>query len=98
MTKSNKTKHTFQLYQRGDEHIFIRVQRRYLRKAMKVIDSDFDLILNEVDVPNSMNILNKVKEKLISLNISFGAQKNRLTVTDVKVLEMVEDKFQEPWV
>ena len=98
MTKSNKTKHTFQIYQRGDEYIFIRVQRRYPRKAMKVIDSDFDLILNEVDVPNSMNILNKVKEKLINLNISFGAQKNRLTVTDVDVLEMVEDMFQEPWV
>ena len=56
MTNSNKNKHAFQLYQHGDEYIFIRVQRRYLKRAMKAVDSDFNLILNKVDVPNSMNI------------------------------------------
>ena len=66
---------------------------------MKAVDSEeYDLILNEVDVPNSMNILNKLKEKLVDLHISYKAQRNKLTVADVNVLEMVEDMLQEPWV
>jgi len=69
MTNSNKTKHVFQLYQHRNEYIFIRAQRRYLKRATKAVDSDFNLILNEVDVPNSMNILNEVKKKLVDLNI-----------------------------
>jgi len=102
MTNGNKTKHVFQLYQhrdRSDMYIFIRAQHRYLRRAMKAVDSEeYDLILNEVDVPNSMNILNKLKEKLVDLHISYKAQRNKLTVADVNVLEMVEDMLQEPWV
>ena len=65
MTKSDKRKHMFQLYKRHTDpnKYVIRTQSRYLPRALKVVDSDYDLILNEVNVPNSMNILNRLKEK-----------------------------------
>jgi prophage antirepressor-like protein len=98
MTKSCKTKHTFQLYQCDNEYIFIRVQQRYLKKAMKAVDPNFDLIINEVEVPNAMNILNKVKERLVNQGVSFRARKNRVIVTGMDIPEIVEDMLQEPWV
>ena len=98
MTVKDKTKHVFQLYRNvlePNEYLFIRVQGRYLRKAMEAVDPEiYEMLLNEVNVPNSMNILNRLKEKLVKLHISFRATKNKLSV-DADVLEMVENLLQE---
>jgi predicted component of type VI protein secretion system len=64
---------------------------------MQTVDSDnYELILHEVDVSNSMNILNRLKEKLMDLDISFTSLKNKL-IADANVLDMVQDMLQEPW-
>ena len=98
MTVKDKTKHVFRLYRNvlePNEYLFIRVQGRYLRKAMEAVDPEiYEMLLNEVNVPNSMNILNRLKEKLVKLHISFRATKNKLSV-DADVLEMVENLLQE---
>jgi len=100
MTNSDETKHVFQLYRNlaePNKYIFIRTQRKYLQQAMKAVNLEkYELLLNEVNVPNSMNILNRLKEKLVELHISFEASKNKLTV-DANVLNMVRDLLQEPW-
>jgi prophage antirepressor-like protein len=100
MTERNKTRHVLQIYKHRtipNEYLFIRTQRRNLHSAMKAVESDnYEIILHEVDVPNSTNILNRLKEKLMALNISFEASKNKLTV-DANVLNMVRELLQEPW-
>jgi hypothetical protein len=91
MTKSNETKHVFQLYKHQtipNKYLFIRTQSKYLQRAKKA--GRYDIILNDVNVPNSMNILNRLKEKLAELHISFEASKNKLRV-DANVLNMVRE-------
>jgi hypothetical protein len=62
---------------------------------MKSIDKEIqELLMNEVNVPNSINILNRLKEKLVELEISFKASANKLT-TDADVSEIDSDLIQE---
>ena len=68
MTLKDETKHVFQLYQNRinpNRYIFTRPQSRYLHIAMRAISlEEHELLLEEENVPNSMNILNRLKEKL----------------------------------
>ena len=99
MTISDETKHVFRLYRNQAEpnkYIFIRTQSKYLQQAMKAVNSEkYELLLNEVDVPNSMNILNKQKEKLREQNIPHKTSTNKLMV-DVDILDLVQELLQEP--
>jgi prophage antirepressor-like protein len=100
MTISDVSKHVLRLYRylvEPNKYIFIRTQSKYLQHAIKTINPEkYELLLNEVNVPNSMNILNRLKEKLSELNISYKDSKNKLTV-DTNVLNMVQELLQEPW-
>ena len=98
MTKSDKRKHVFQLYKHHtdpNKYIFIRTQSRYLPRALKAVEPDYDLILKEVNVPNSMNILNRLTEKLSEGDITYTASKNELTVGN-DILNMVHELLLEP--
>ena len=91
MTESDKRKHVFQLYEHHtdpNKYIFIRTQSRYLPRTLKAVEPDYSLILNEVNVPNSMNILNRLKEKLSEQDITYTASKNELKV-GIDILIMV---------
>jgi hypothetical protein len=47
---------------------------------MKSIDQEiYELLMNEVNVPNSIDILSRLKEKLVELEISFKVSTNKLT-------------------
>ena len=98
MTKNNETKHVFQVYKHLTEpnkYRFIRIQKRNLYKAMRAINpEEYEIILNEVNVPNSINIPNRLKEKLVELDVSFVSFKNTLTA-DANVLEIVRDLIEE---
>ena len=66
-----------------------------LPRALKVVDlKEYELLLNEISVPNAMNILNRLKEKLREQKILFKASTNKLTV-DADVLEMVRVLIEE---
>ena len=98
MTNSDKRKHVFQLYKHHTEpnkYLFIRTQSRYLPRALKAVEPDYSLILNEVNVPNSMNILNRLKEKLSEQDITYTVSKNELTV-GINILNMVHELLLEP--
>jgi len=101
ITNSNENKHAFQLYKhriKPNKYVFIRTQSKYLQRAIKTVNPErYDKLLNEANLPNSMNILNRLKEKLVELHISFEASKNKLTV-DVNVLKIVQELLQEPWI
>jgi hypothetical protein len=57
---------------------------------------DYVILLNEVDVLNSINILNVLKEKLVELGISFRSKYNTLTVTDdVYIVDIVYDLIEK---
>jgi prophage antirepressor-like protein len=64
MTKTNETKHVFQLYKHRpipNKYLFIGTQSKYLQRAKKAVNSErYDIILKDVNVPNSMNILNRL--------------------------------------
>ena len=64
VTIRNSTKHVFQLYKHmsANKYIFIRAMAKRLPKALKVVNlKEYELLLNEINVPNAMNILNRVK-------------------------------------
>jgi len=64
VTIRNSTKHVFQLYKHkyANKSIFIRAMSKRLPKALKVVNlKEYELLLNEINVPNAMNILNRVK-------------------------------------
>jgi len=96
MTIRNETNHVFQLYKHrsANEYIFIRTQARRLPEAIKVANLEkYELLLNEINVPNAMNILNRLKEKLRKQKIFFRASNNKLTV-DTDISEMVRELIQ----
>jgi len=98
LTKSDKRKHVFQFYKHHTEpnkYLFIRTQSRYLPRALKAVEPDYGLILNEDNVPNSINILNRLKEKLSEQDIIYTASKNELTV-GIDILNMVHELLLEP--
>jgi hypothetical protein len=75
--------------------MFIRKQSKYLAAALKAINlEEYEILLNEINVPNSINILNRLKEKLIETYIISTASTNKLT-TEVNVVEIVVDLLQE---
>ena len=95
ITLKDETKHVFRLYRnllKPDEYIFIRTHSKYLQQAMKAIDpeEEYEMLIDEVNVPNSMNILNRLKEKLREQKFFFRASSNKLTV-DADVPQMVLD-------
>ena len=100
MTLKDETKYIFQLYQHQtnpNKYIFIRPQSKYPHIAMKAINlEEHELLLEEVNVPNSMNILNRLKEKLKEQKIKFKASNNKLEVDDANILDMVLDLLEEP--
>jgi quinol monooxygenase YgiN len=101
MTQKDETKHVFQLYRSlidRNNYVFIRTQKKYLNQAMKRINKEkYELLLKEDKVPNAMNILNRLKEKLPEQKILFEAWSNKLAVAeDVNVEEMVRKLLQEP--
>jgi len=62
---------------------------------LKSVEPDYGLILNEFNVPNSMNILNRLKEKLSEQDITYTASKNELTV-GIDILNVVHELLLEP--
>lgn len=98
MTISDETKHVFRLYRNlaePNKYIFIRTQSKYLQQSMKAVKPEkYELLLNEVNIPNSMNILNRLKENLKEQKIPFKASKNKLTV-NVDVINVVFELLQE---
>ena len=102
MTLKNENKHVFQLYQHQinpNKYIFIRTQSKYLQVALKAVKLEkYEMLLNEVNVPDSMNILNRLRENLKEQNVLFKTLNNKLEVNvDVDVPNMVLDlleKFQ----
>jgi len=53
------------------------------------------MLLEEVSFPNSINILNRLKEKLKEQKIKFKVSNNKLKA-NVDVLEMVLTLLEEP--
>jgi hypothetical protein len=97
MTIRNETKHIFQLYKHRfkNTYIFVRTQSMYLPAALRTVDlENFDLLINEINVPNAMNILNILKEKLREQKIYYMLSHNKLTV-DANVVEMIGDLIEE---
>jgi len=98
MTLKDETKHVFQLYKHRfmpNKYIFLRPQSRNLSHVIRVVNLEvYELLINEINVPNSMNILNRVKEKLRNQNIFFTDSNNKLTV-DVDIPEMVRELIKE---
>lgn len=76
--------HTIFIYKHKNEnkYIFIRSQKRNLNVCIRNIvdDLDYELIFKRERVPNSMNILNKVKEKLSKLNVEYTATRNIISL------------------
>jgi prophage antirepressor-like protein len=99
ITYNNETKHVFQLYKhliKPNKYLFIRTQCKYLPRVMKAINLEkYHIFLNEVNLPSSMNILNRLKEKLSGLDIPYKASKNTLEVS-INILDVVQELLQEP--
>jgi prophage antirepressor-like protein len=99
MTNNDETKHVFRFYKgrnNPDKYLFVRTQNKYLQTATKNVDLEqYELLLDEVNVPNAMNILNRVKEKLDEQRISFKASNNKL-ITEANVLNITQQVLQEP--
>ena len=98
MTLKDETKHVFQLYKHRfmpSKYIFLRPQSKNLSHAIRVVNLEvYELLINEINVLNSMNILNRLKEKLRDQKIFFRASNKKLTV-DADILEMVRELLQE---
>jgi len=63
---------------------------------MKAINPEKNhILLNEVNFPSSINIFNRLKEKLSELNIPYKASKNKLDVS-INILDIVQEFLQEP--
>jgi prophage antirepressor-like protein len=85
--QSNENVHIFQLYKHREnpnQYLFVRRHPKSLSKTMSAeTTKQYDIVLNQVDVPNSMNVLHNLKDKLVELKISFRSNyKNTLTVLD----------------
>jgi len=67
ITYNIETKRVFQLYKhliQLNKYLIIRTQSKYVPRAMKAINPDKDhILLKEVNLPSSINILNRLKEK-----------------------------------
>jgi len=64
---------------------------------MKAISlEEHELLIEEVNVPNSTNILNRLKQKLKEEKIKFKASNNNLEADDANILDMVLDLLEEP--
>jgi prophage antirepressor-like protein len=97
MHLKNKTKHVFEVYKHrfNNEYIFIRAQSKYLPAALRVVNLElFELLINEINVPNAMNILNRLKAKLREQKIFFEASTNKIAV-DANVVEKVGYLIEE---
>lgn len=73
--------HTIRVYKHVSEHeyVFIRPQERNLHSAIKQVTMDgYDLIFKREQVPNAVNILNKIKEKLDAIGIEYTARNNTI--------------------
>ncbi|AAR28918.1 bro-j [Leucania separata nucleopolyhedrovirus] len=65
----------------GDQYVFLRPQKRSLKRSLDRLSVDDSQILFKKDyVPNSMNVLNKVKENLP--RDKFKARHNKITLME----------------
>jgi len=93
ITYNNETKHVFQVHKHP-----IKANKYFLsqHRAMKAINPEKNhILLNEVNFPSSINIFNRLKEKLSELNIPYKASKNKLDVS-INILDIVQEFLQEP--
>lgn len=98
MPNRKKLQHTIFIYKNKNEnkYIFIRPQKRNLNTCTKKIvkNLDYQQIFKRENVPNSMNILNKVKEKLYALQVDYKADKNIITLnTNFNLLTLIQDVY-----
>lgn len=89
MTDSNEHQHVLEIYQKGNTYKFIRTQQKILIQARKAIDlTNYQKIYYRNKIPNSMNILNKVKELLYKDMVQFTSKYNEIT-TDANILNYI---------
>jgi len=66
ITYNNETKYVFQLYKhliKPNKYLFIRTQSKYLPRAIKAMNPEkYHIILDEVNLPIYVNILNRFKK------------------------------------
>ena len=74
-----------------NEYRFIRVQKRYLQQAIKNINLDLEkLVCEKCNIPNGMNILNRVKEIIPADQYkSF----DNVIITNINIADLVEKIF-----
>lgn len=79
MTEAVDTQHVLEIYRCGNTYKFIRAQQRQLQQSRRLIDLDkFTLVYYKNKIPNSMNILNKIKEELRNLGVHYTAKNNEI--------------------
>lgn len=84
--------HTIRVYKHRNKYIFIRPQGRNLKYATRNTGNDFNLIFKRDGVPNSMNILNRVKERLNELRIEYTSKRNTITPSnDINIMYIIND-------
>jgi len=97
MPYKKNLQHTIFIYKHKKEnkYIFIRPQKRNVNICIKnIVKIDYDLIFKREHVPNSMNILNKIKEKLVQLNVEYIAKRNILSFNmDFNLLTIIQDVY-----
>lgn len=84
MPSKRKLQHTIRVYKHKMKHeyVFLRPQERSLMSAVRCTlnavgnANDYDLIFERERVPNAMNILNKVKERLNEYGSNYIAKRN----------------------
>lgn len=85
--------HTIRIYKHHNKYIFIRPQGRNLKYATRKADiNNFNLIFKRDGVPNSMNILNKIKERLNELRIKYTSKQNTITPSNnINIMYIIND-------
>lgn len=79
MTEAVDTQHVLEIYRCGNTYKFIRAQQRQLQQSRRLVDLDkFTLVYYKNKIPNSMNILNKIKEELRNLGVHYTAKNNEI--------------------
>lgn len=88
LTNRIPTKHCLCVFKKGNIYKFLRIQKRNLSQAVKRLPDGFDLILERINLPNAVNILNRVKEILPSGSYT---SKSNVLITDIDVLVLLEN-------
>lgn len=93
MPVDTATRHSFRVLRKKNNpnsYKFVRSQRRHLKSALKNLENEYMNILTADDVPNAVNILNRIKEQLQNNNMEYKAYSNTI-VTPCDLLPIVSN-------